>query len=167
MLVPTLAFEAAVRMNAVTPITATAIITLILLAGGNRAQSLKEIQTLASRQFTSVVLRLNAFRPPALLGTAGELLEAVQPRAPAGLARAERAERVEPRQREATQLGELRDAFAKFVEHDIALYAISYDDQETLTEFAEIQPTVLSYDQRALGGAQVPGMLINNFNFCL
>ena len=47
VLVPTLAFEAAVRMNAVTPITATAIITLILLAGGNRAQSLTEIQTLA------------------------------------------------------------------------------------------------------------------------
>ena len=47
VLVPTLAFEAAVRMNAVTPITATAIITLILLAGGNRAQSLAEIQMLA------------------------------------------------------------------------------------------------------------------------
>ena len=46
-LVPTLAFESAVRMNAVTPITATAIITLILLAGGNRAQSLGEIQMLA------------------------------------------------------------------------------------------------------------------------
>ena len=47
VLVPTLAFEAAVRMNAATPITATAIITLILLAGGNRAQSLAEIQTLS------------------------------------------------------------------------------------------------------------------------
>lgn len=47
ILVPTLAFEVAVRMNAATPITATAIITLILLAGGNRAQSLAEIQTLA------------------------------------------------------------------------------------------------------------------------
>ncbi len=46
-LVPTLAFEVAVRMNAVTPITATAIVTLILLAGGNRAQSLVEIQLLA------------------------------------------------------------------------------------------------------------------------
>ena len=46
-LVPTLAFEVAVRMNAATPITATAIITLILLAGGNRAQSLAEIQELA------------------------------------------------------------------------------------------------------------------------
>jgi glycerol-3-phosphate O-acyltransferase len=46
-LVPTLAFEVAVRMNAVTPITAVAIVTLILLAGGNRAQSLKEIQGLA------------------------------------------------------------------------------------------------------------------------
>jgi glycerol-3-phosphate O-acyltransferase len=46
-LVPTLAFEVAVRMNAATPITATAIVTLILLAGGNRAQSLTEIQSLA------------------------------------------------------------------------------------------------------------------------
>ena len=44
VLVPTLAFEVAVRMNAATPITATAIVTLILLAGGNRAQSLAEIQ---------------------------------------------------------------------------------------------------------------------------
>jgi glycerol-3-phosphate O-acyltransferase len=34
-------------MNAATPITATAIITLILLAGGNRAQSLAEVQALA------------------------------------------------------------------------------------------------------------------------
>jgi glycerol-3-phosphate O-acyltransferase len=47
ILVPTLAFEVAVRMNAATPITATAIVTLILLAGGNRAQSLPEIQALA------------------------------------------------------------------------------------------------------------------------
>lgn len=47
VLVPTLAFEVAVRMNAATPITATAIITLILLAGGNRALSLGEIQILA------------------------------------------------------------------------------------------------------------------------
>jgi glycerol-3-phosphate O-acyltransferase len=47
ILVPTLAFEVAVRMNAATPITATAIITLILLAGGNRAQSFGEIQILA------------------------------------------------------------------------------------------------------------------------
>ena len=47
ILVPTLAFEVAVRMNAATPITATAIITLILLAGGKRAQRLDEIQGLA------------------------------------------------------------------------------------------------------------------------
>jgi hypothetical protein len=33
----------------------------------------------------------------------------------------------------------LRDAFEKFVEHDIKLYAISYDDQETLVEFAREQ----------------------------
>jgi glycerol-3-phosphate O-acyltransferase len=43
-LVTTLAFEVAVRLNAATPITAVAIVTLILLAGGNRAQSLREIQ---------------------------------------------------------------------------------------------------------------------------
>jgi glycerol-3-phosphate O-acyltransferase len=47
ILVPTLAFEVAVRMNAATPITATAIVTLILLASGNRAQSLAEVQALA------------------------------------------------------------------------------------------------------------------------
>ncbi len=47
ILVPTLAFEVAVRMNAATPITATAIVALILLAGGNRAQSLLEIQSMA------------------------------------------------------------------------------------------------------------------------
>jgi glycerol-3-phosphate O-acyltransferase len=46
-LVPTLAFEVAVRLNAATPITATAIVTLILLASGNHAQSLAEIQALA------------------------------------------------------------------------------------------------------------------------
>lgn len=46
-LVQTLAFEVAVRMNAATPITATAIVTLILLAAGNRALSFKQIQYLA------------------------------------------------------------------------------------------------------------------------
>jgi len=46
-LVQTLAFEVAVRMNAATPITPTAILTLILLAGGNRALRLKDIQYLA------------------------------------------------------------------------------------------------------------------------
>jgi glycerol-3-phosphate O-acyltransferase len=47
ILVQTLAFEVAVRMNAATPITVTAILALILLAGGNRALSLAEIQGLA------------------------------------------------------------------------------------------------------------------------
>jgi glycerol-3-phosphate O-acyltransferase len=46
-LVASLAFEVAVRMNAATPITSTAIITLILLAGGHRALNLGEIQALA------------------------------------------------------------------------------------------------------------------------
>ena len=47
VLVPTLAFEVAVRMNAATPITAVAVITLILLAGGNRAMSIDQVQVLA------------------------------------------------------------------------------------------------------------------------
>lgn len=47
VLVQTLAFQAAVGMNRATPITTSAILTLILLAGGTRAQSLSEIQTLA------------------------------------------------------------------------------------------------------------------------
>ncbi|HSG89449.1 MAG TPA: 1-acyl-sn-glycerol-3-phosphate acyltransferase [Pseudomonadales bacterium] len=42
-----LAFETAVRMNDATPITPTAVVTLILLAAGNRAQSLANIQYLA------------------------------------------------------------------------------------------------------------------------
>jgi glycerol-3-phosphate O-acyltransferase len=42
-LVQNLALQVAFRMNAATPITATAIVTLILLAAGNRALSLKEI----------------------------------------------------------------------------------------------------------------------------
>jgi glycerol-3-phosphate O-acyltransferase len=57
-LVPTLAFEVAVRMNAATPITATAILTLILLAGGNRAQSLAEIQVPA-RAGAALIRRRN------------------------------------------------------------------------------------------------------------
>ena len=47
VLVPTVAFEVAIRMNAATPITDVAIITLILLAGGNRAMSLAQVQALA------------------------------------------------------------------------------------------------------------------------
>ena len=58
ILVPTLAFEVAVRMNAATPITAVAIITLILLASGNRAQTLAEIQAL-SRAGASLIRRRN------------------------------------------------------------------------------------------------------------
>ena len=57
-LVPTLAFEVAVRMNAATPITATSIVTLILLAGGNRAQSLAEIQAPA-RAGAAMIRRRN------------------------------------------------------------------------------------------------------------
>ena len=46
-LVQNLALQVAYRMNAATPITATAVVTLILLAAGNRALSLTEIQYLA------------------------------------------------------------------------------------------------------------------------
>ncbi|MEM6706516.1 MAG: redoxin domain-containing protein [Acidobacteriota bacterium] len=36
-------------------------------------------------------------------------------------------------------LRELRDAISKFDEHDVRVYAISYDDQEALAEFSEKQ----------------------------
>ncbi len=82
ILVPTLAFEVAVRMNAATPITATAIVTLILLAGGNRAQSLDEIQTLARagaalirRRRLEIVGRSNFRDADAVLATLAELHE--------------------------------------------------------------------------------------------
>ena len=81
-LVATLAFEVAVRMNAATPITATAIITLILLAGGNRAQSLAEIQALARagaalirRRHLEIVGRSNFQDADAVLATLAELHE--------------------------------------------------------------------------------------------
>jgi glycerol-3-phosphate O-acyltransferase len=81
-LVATLAFEAAVRMNAATPITATAIITLILLASGNRAQSLAEIQALARagaalirRRRLEIVGRSNFQETDAVLATLAELHE--------------------------------------------------------------------------------------------
>jgi glycerol-3-phosphate O-acyltransferase len=81
-LVATLAFEVAVRMNAATPITATAIITLILLAGGSRAQSLAEIQALARagaalirRRHLEIVGRSNFQDTNAVLATLAELHE--------------------------------------------------------------------------------------------
>lgn len=46
-LVQNLALQVAYRMNAATPITATAVVTLIMLAAGKRALSLAEIQYLA------------------------------------------------------------------------------------------------------------------------
>lgn len=81
-LVPTLAFEVAVRMNAATPITATAIVTLILLAGGNRAQSLTEIQALARagaalirRRRLEIVGRSDFREADAVLATVEQLHE--------------------------------------------------------------------------------------------
>ena len=80
VLVPTLAFEVAVRMNAATPITATAIVTLILLAGGNRAQSLREIQVparagaaLIRRRHLEIVGRSDFKDDNALQATLAEL----------------------------------------------------------------------------------------------
>lgn len=55
-LVQNLALQVAYRMNAATPITGIAVITLILLAAGNRALSLREIQFLA-RSGMSLVRR--------------------------------------------------------------------------------------------------------------
>ena len=82
ILVPTLAFEVAVRMNAATPITATAIVTLILLASGNRAQSLAEIQTLSRagaalirRRHLEIVGRSTFRDSEAVLATLAELHE--------------------------------------------------------------------------------------------
>ena len=51
-----------------------------------------------------------------------------------------------------TQLGELRDSYAKFEAAGIKLYALSYDDQETLAEFAENQriPYTLLSDTRSM-----------------
>jgi glycerol-3-phosphate O-acyltransferase len=81
-LVATLAFEVAVRMNAATPITATAIITLILLASGNRAQSLAEIQSLARagatlirRRRLEIVGRSNFQEADVITATLAELHE--------------------------------------------------------------------------------------------
>ena len=80
VLVPTLAFEVAVRMNAATPITATAIVTLILLAGGNRAQSLNEIKAparagaaLIRRRHHEIVGRSDFKDDKALQATLAEL----------------------------------------------------------------------------------------------
>ncbi|MDH3621783.1 MAG: 1-acyl-sn-glycerol-3-phosphate acyltransferase [Gammaproteobacteria bacterium] len=82
ILVPTLAFEVAVRMNAATPITATAIVTLILLAGGNRAQSLADVQglaragaTLIRHRHLEIVGRSDFRNENAVLATLAELHE--------------------------------------------------------------------------------------------
>jgi predicted Zn-dependent protease len=50
---------------------------------------------------------------------------------------------------------------------DETFYNFWGENLEALSNVAEMQPTVSSYNQRSLGGAKVPGMLINNFNFCL
>ncbi len=80
VIVPTLAFEVAVRMNAATPITAIAIITLILLAGGNRAMTLGQIQRLAlpgvaliRRRGLEIVGRADFDNPDAIRASLEEL----------------------------------------------------------------------------------------------
>ena len=82
VLVPTLAFEVAVRMNAATPITATAIVTLILLGSGNRALTLSQIMRLAgivsellTRRKLEIVGRSDFDDEEALKATLAELHE--------------------------------------------------------------------------------------------
>lgn len=53
-----------------------------------------------------------------------------------------------------TQLGELRDAYPKFLDAGIALYAISYDDPQILSEFASAHqipyPLLSDVDSRVI-----------------
>ncbi|RLA61737.1 MAG: hypothetical protein DRQ88_05020 [Epsilonproteobacteria bacterium] len=50
---------------------------------------------------------------------------------------------------------------------DESLYNIFGSNLESVTEFGEIIPHVGSYDQRSLGGKEVPGMIIKDFHFTL
>jgi len=79
-LVQSLALQVAYRMNAATPITATAVITLILLAAGNRALTLNEIQFLARsglslirRRKLEIVGQINFREPATVLAALAQL----------------------------------------------------------------------------------------------
>ncbi|MGB7302608.1 MAG: 1-acyl-sn-glycerol-3-phosphate acyltransferase [Burkholderiaceae bacterium] len=78
----TLAFEVALQMNKATPVTATAVITLILLASGTRAMTLQEIQLLARsaaifirRRHIELVGHSDFRRDVAVRATLGQLHE--------------------------------------------------------------------------------------------
>ncbi|WP_017328389.1 TldD/PmbA family protein [Synechococcus sp. PCC 7336] len=50
---------------------------------------------------------------------------------------------------------------------DESLYAFLGDNLEELTAFQEFVPNVGTYEWRSLGGALMPGMLVNDFTFTL
>jgi predicted Zn-dependent protease len=50
---------------------------------------------------------------------------------------------------------------------DESLYSFWGKNLIALTEFREFVPEIGTYEQRALGGALVPGMLVEDFAFTL
>jgi len=50
---------------------------------------------------------------------------------------------------------------------DVSLFDILNEGLLDVTEFQEVDPSVSTYFQRALGGKNLPGFLINDFNFTL
>jgi predicted Zn-dependent protease len=50
---------------------------------------------------------------------------------------------------------------------DVSLFDILGEDLLEVTNFQEVDPSVDTYYQRALGGKNLPGMLIKNFSFTL
>lgn len=50
---------------------------------------------------------------------------------------------------------------------DVSLFDIFGDSLLAITDFQEVDPSVDTYFQRALGGRKLPGMLIKDFNFTL
>ncbi|MEO0336943.1 MAG: metallopeptidase TldD-related protein, partial [Pseudomonadota bacterium] len=55
----------------------------------------------------------------------------------------------------------------KDLRFDETVYNIFGDNLVDITDFAEIQPVVGTYEQRAIGGAKVPGLLVNDFAYTL
>lgn len=62
--------------------------------------------------------------------------------------------------------GEIRQPI-KDLRFDESLYSFWGENLEAITDFQELVPEVDTYDARSLGGAKVPGMLIDNFTFTL
>lgn len=50
---------------------------------------------------------------------------------------------------------------------DVSLYDILDEGLLEVTDFREVDPSVDTYNQRSLGGKNLPGMLIKNFSFTL